>query len=158
MHVLILISSCPDLRNNRLRPKGRDQYAAQSLNRGTVKILAHFPTAPWARHPVRLLVQQRHVQVAAGVALAPRRRTSASRSRAWSSSSLIESRQLESYRGGPCPPSNLDAIPLPKCARNCTLPRSSRSIWASDNFLVQEHMTCLQTSNALSFPARQLNM
>ena len=33
------------------------------------------------------------------------------------------SRQLESYRGGPCPPpSYLDAIPLSKCARNCTLP------------------------------------
>ena len=32
------------------------------------------------------------------------------------------SRQLESYRGGPCPPPHLDAIPLSKCARNCTLP------------------------------------
>ncbi len=32
------------------------------------------------------------------------------------------SRQLESYRGGPCPPLCLDAIPLSKCARNCTLP------------------------------------
>ena len=32
------------------------------------------------------------------------------------------SRQLESYRRGPCPPSYLDAIPLSKCARNCTLP------------------------------------
>ena len=39
---------------------------------GTVKILAHFPTAPWARPPVWLLVQQRHVQVAAGAPLAPR--------------------------------------------------------------------------------------
>ena len=32
------------------------------------------------------------------------------------------SRQLESYRGGPRPPFHLDAIPLSKCARNCTLP------------------------------------
>ena len=32
------------------------------------------------------------------------------------------SRQLESYRGGPCPPSYLDAILLSKCAKNCTLP------------------------------------
>ena len=32
---------------------------------GTVKILAHFRTALYARLPVRLL-QQRHVQVAAG--------------------------------------------------------------------------------------------
>lgn len=36
--------------------------------------------------------------------------------------------------------------------------RSSRSIWASDNFLVKEHMMCLQKPNALSCPARQLNM
>ena len=32
------------------------------------------------------------------------------------------SRQLESYRGGPCPPFYLDAIPLSKCAKYCTLP------------------------------------
>lgn len=35
------------------------------------------------------------------------------------------SRQLESYRGGLCTPSYLDAIPLSKCARNCTLPRTA---------------------------------
>ena len=33
------------------------------------------------------------------------------------------SRQLESYRGGPCPPFYLDAIPLSKCAKYCTLPQ-----------------------------------
>ena len=33
------------------------------------------------------------------------------------------SRQLESYRGGPCPPFYLDAIPLSKCAKYCTLPK-----------------------------------
>ena len=36
------------------------------------------------------------------------------------------SRQLESYRGGPRPPFHLDAIPLSKCARNCTLPLFAR--------------------------------
>lgn len=36
------------------------------------------------------------------------------------------SRQLESYRGGPGPPFHLDAILLPKCARNCTLPLFAR--------------------------------
>ena len=36
------------------------------------------------------------------------------------------SRQLESYRGGPCPPSYLDAILLSKCAKNCTLPAIER--------------------------------
>lgn len=34
----------------------------------------------------------------------------------------FSSRQLESCRGGPCPPSYLDAILLSKCARYCTLP------------------------------------
>ena len=29
----------------------------------------------------------------------------------------------KSYRGGSCPPSYPDTIPLSKCARNCTLPR-----------------------------------
>ncbi len=38
------------------------------------------------------------------------------------------SRQLESYRGGPCPPFYLDAIPLSKCARNCTLPRPPQQL------------------------------
>lgn len=37
---------------------------------GAVKILTHFPTGPWARHLVRLLVQQRHVLVAVGPPLA----------------------------------------------------------------------------------------
>lgn len=32
------------------------------------------------------------------------------------------SRQLGSYRGGPCPPFHLDAIPLSKCAKYCTSP------------------------------------
>ncbi len=36
------------------------------------------------------------------------------------------SRQLESYRGGPCPPFYLDAILLSKCAKNCTLPAPRR--------------------------------
>ena len=36
------------------------------------------------------------------------------------------SRQLESYRGGPRPPFHLDAIPLSKCAKNCTLPLFAR--------------------------------
>ena len=36
---------------------------------------------------------------------------------------MLLSRQLESYRGGPCPPSYLDAILLSKCAKNCTLPK-----------------------------------
>ncbi len=33
----------------------------------------------------------------------------------------LSSRQLESYRGEPCPPFYLDAILLSKCARYCTL-------------------------------------
>lgn len=37
---------------------------------GTVKYLAHFPTALYARLPVRLPFQQRHVQIAAGAPLA----------------------------------------------------------------------------------------
>lgn len=40
------------------------------------------------------------------------------------------SRQLESYRGGPCPSFYLDAILLSKCAKNCTLPIAMLfSIW-----------------------------
>ena len=39
---------------------------------GTVKILAHFPTALWARPPVRLPLQQSDVQIAAVSPLALR--------------------------------------------------------------------------------------
>lgn len=37
------------------------------------------------------------------------------------SSSLIESKQLESCRDGPCPPFFLDAVPLSKCAKSTLL-------------------------------------
>ena len=52
------------------------------------------------------------------------------------------SRQLESYRGGPCPPSYLDAILLSKCAKNCTLPR--------------EHWRRIRTNNAIERLNREI--
>lgn len=56
--------------------------ARRVRNEGNVHFLAHIPTAPKARRPVRLLLQQRHVQVAAGAPTRSPRRTLASRSRA----------------------------------------------------------------------------
>ena len=73
---------------------------------GAVKILARFPRAPYVRHPVRLLIKQRHAQVAPRAKLALR--------------DVLEPRNDEHRRRPPVredahharPPANLAVRPL----------------------------------------------